>query len=197
MGFVERLIEQKAAMALAKQQRADNLAAEQELKYNAQQQREAQEESVHQQRRQQAETFRQESGIGLLVAGLGEFLSTEVSSSLIYNDGWLVFSPSDQDSMFDVLDWHSRIVVQGRESKDANFFGTYSIYERKFIAVETRPDGDIKFHAGWFGSTVKRSSWSGNKNRGELLDQALESAFHHPRTYLLKINHIKAEPNID
>ena len=55
------------------------------------------------------------------------------------------------------------------------------IVEVKSIYIETNPEGNIKFNAGFLGSsTIRQSSWQRNRDS---VEKALGRAYNHPTIY--------------
>ena len=223
MGFVERLRQQKDVAALARSQRDSELATAKQAENIVRQQREVQEREFHQQRTRQAGTFRQESGVGLLVVELGKFLvesgradtileqrsaltgfpSTHTYSNIhgdsvrlnytiapLYDDWgyrsitYPPIKPTDPDSLFDIILWDFKGLVgirSGRERK-----GWWEEAEQKFLAVESRPDGNILFHARK-SITKSKQEWRASSG---ILDKTLEEAFYNPRIYRFEYHHV-------
>lgn len=101
-------------------------------------------------------------------------------------------SLSDKESVFDIVMWDFKNVVGQRECRDGTFDGAFSEAEQRFLAVETRPDGNIAFHAGWLGTgSIKESQWRGSNKKNDIFDKALEKAFKHPGTHRFKYRYVR------
>lgn len=193
MGFVEKL---KQDLVLAAQ-RAVQQAAQEQAAREAREKARLQAEAIEQKRiaqgRQLANGFRLESGVGAAVAKLGEFLATPTipvtgsdscdglscswtkligrgsSNGSIYNGG--------SDCVFDEVSWDRTELTS---TKGGTILGWDEYFSIKRIRVQTCPDGTIRFHAGWGGSsTIRLEQWRCSK-REEILDRALEKAFKNP-----------------
>lgn len=223
MGFIERLRLQKETVAQVRSQQVAVLQRKSEVETTARQSREAQEKEYHQQRRQQAETFRQESGIGLLVVELGRFLIEEGRADTVLQgksaldrlpsphnyqcihgdsmrlgytvaplyDDWgyrsITYPPIsaiDQDSVFDIAMWDFKGLAGKRSSPGRK--GDWEEAEQKFLAVESRPDGNIVFHARKSG-IKSNQEW---RISSDILDDTLEEAFSNPRIYKFEYHHL-------
>lgn len=223
MGFIERLRLQKEAVVQIRSQQEAVLQRKNEAEAIVGQQREAQEKEYHRQRSLQAETFRQESGIGLLVVELGRFLIEEGKTDTILQgksalkgfpnhhgyscihgdsvrlgytiaplyDDWgyrsITYPPIsavDQDSVFDIAMWDFKGLAGKRSSPGRK--GDWEKAEQKFLAVESRPDGNIVFHARKSG-TKSKQEWRASS---DILDKALEEAFCNPRIYKFEYHHL-------
>lgn len=195
MTFIERLRQEQAAKALSEQR----LKTQQEDREKERLQKEAVERERRAQRKQLAENFRKESEVGDAVAELGRFLATPTipvgrqsfydgihsgytelvgrgSSSGPTSVGDLPISQRDPDSVFDTVGWDYE---SHGFSKD-KVMGSNSHHSKKYIAVESCPDGTIVFHGSWLGSTTIRvTDWRTN-DRKQVFDKALEKAYKHP-----------------
>lgn len=91
--------------------------------------------------------------------------------------------PTDQDSIFDMAIWDMKYL--GSRSKGDKY---WEEAEQKFLAVETRPDGNVVFHAR---NNVTKSGrdWGTNK---AILDKALEQAFYNPGIHKFQYRHHEA-----
>lgn len=169
MGFFERLKQGEAARILREQQSREEQKAQEEIRF----QQETIKREHRDQRRKEAELYRTTTGVGLLVAKLGEFLATPTlsymraisiesgtlmeeqlfgrgySSGPVNSDG-LPISQKDPDSVFDVASWD--------ETKNGFVRRGYQSYEkhtRKYLVVESCPNGTIIFYGdGRSGSTI-------------------------------------------
>ncbi len=177
MSFAERI---RQLIEVEKQQKA----AEEE----ARRQEKAAEKELHEQRRQQALAFRQESGVDLLVAELGRFLeeakrgkhdgpSTAEPSE--YTEHYQCVTRRDADSIFDNVKWDNR-------RTDRLEYRTEE-YEVKIVAVETCLDGRVIFHA-YKDVMVKTEVWRYDR---KYLEDALEEAFKRPKVCTYKIYNFK------
>lgn len=204
MRFIERLKQEDAARV----QREQQLEAQQEAAKMARIQKEADERERRAKRRQLAERFREESGVGNAVAKLGEYLSTPTipitrsSFSDGIHDSWtdyigrgsssantyagdLPIRQRDPDSTFDTATWDAKDLRRWKKGTG----GSYEYFTEKYIAVETCPDGTIVFHASWSGSTtIETAKWrTGNKE--QLFDKALEKAYNNPGDHQYTVWH--------
>lgn len=210
MGFIERLRQEEAAKALREQQR---LRAQLEAEEKERLQRETAEKERRAQRRQQAERFREESGVGIAVAKLCEVLATPTipivhagtasdwgqgpeyteyvgrgNSSGPTSAGNLPISQKDSDSVFDIVLWDAT----SHNYAEAKRHGGFSHHSEKYIAVESCPDGTIVFHGGWFVSTTIRiTEWRTNAKE-QIFDKALEKAYTHPGVHGYSVRHVKS-----
>lgn len=201
MGFIERLRQQKETTAQVSSLQAAELQRKREAEETERQQRTAQEKEYHQQRRLQAETFRQENGVGILVAELGRFLVEEIFKGVSKGPDYEIkppprlawdpvieitypsIPPTDPDSTVDIAIWDMKYL--GHHSKGDK---GWEEAEQKFLAVETKPDGNVVFHARKSVTKPERE-WRINK---DILDKALEEAFYNPRIHKFEYRHHEA-----
>lgn len=205
MEFLEGLRQQQEAGIHVRSQQEVELQRKREAEETARLQREVQERERHQQCRIQAEEFRQESGVGTLVRTLGEILAGEKFLDHTISNGphnrevfrsrgksigpdyvqdWLVspfkkpaISLTDPDSTLDITIWDIRYV--GEQEYD----GHWSQGRSKFLAVETRPDGNVVFHSEG-RETIQEHTWRTNPT---ILEEGLERAFSKPGTNEYKL----------
>lgn len=88
----------------------------------------------------------------------------------------------DTDSIYDVIRWddgEEKVVKDYSTHERVNRIVHHS---RKYIGVETSPDGDIVFHFKTRKS-VPRSAWKDNR---EILESALGEAYGRPGTYVVE-----------
>lgn len=176
MGFIERLEQEELTQ---RQQLKDR----REAREREQLQREVDEKAHHAQRKQQAEKFWEESGVGVVVAKLDEFIarfkrrgSREKPTSV----GDLPVSQRDPDSVLDIALWDG---VYTSGSSEVRVLVNATHYSEKYIAVESCPDGTIVFHGNWRGSTTIRETEWRSEDKEQIFDRALEKAFKHPGFY--------------
>lgn len=179
MDFTERL-RQETAEALNEQQ----LKAQQEAEEKERLESEAAiEKEQHSERRQQAEDFREESGVSVAIKKLGEFLKYSGRGSSNTDLGNIVhYTPVDPDSVFDSVEWDKE--EKHHYSNSPGYGGSPSpFFSEKFFVVETCPDGRIMFGRG--RTTIQVEEWRSKKR--DIFDAALEEAFRNPYTNKYRI----------
>lgn len=206
MGFIEGLRQQKEAEWKTKREQEDALIATEKTREAVRLQKEVQERELHQQRRQQAETYFQESEVESLIAELGKIIGgsygwlSEPPKSRFSEGGWFSSATSDYrrlpalatdpDSLSFGIVWDetSKASKTARapigtyhggitQSAHSSIIESWTEFEGKFIAVEAYPDGGIIFHARK-DIRIPESNW---KNSKDILDSALEQAYNNPR----------------
>lgn len=196
MGFIEALRQQKEAEALARNQRGAELSRRREIEETARQQGEAQERKLHNQRRQQAETYLQECGIESLIAELGKIFGYtgnmgtrnwgRLDSGRLQSDWFTAYNKvpdlaTDPDSAsIGFLREVEKIGSYDAEVRERNDHGSrekWDIFEGKYFAVENRPDGIVIFHARR-DITVPEPKW---RNSKDILEESLGQAYNNPR----------------
>ena len=184
MGFIERLKEQALVDALKEQQiKLQSKTAERERL-----QTKAAETEHRAQRKRQAENFRQESGVGAVVAELGEFFKEFGRGSSSSDLGNIVhYTPVDHDSVFDSVEWdkeekHHYSASAGWWFENSHLHSTF--FSEKYIVVETCPDGKIIFGRG--RTTIQVKEWRGKNKRG-IFDTALENEYNNPKINKYKV----------
>jgi len=194
MGLVERLKQEKAEEAakvlheqqLKAQQKAEELQAE------------AIERDRRAQRKQQAERFREESGVGSLIQEVKEIVSGSGYEKIDIKG---VLNLEDPDSAYDFIVWGSTVIRIGKEEpyvyelekgtgRRISTWGEPYVYrlgtstgrrrlvdyDGKFIVVESQPNGNILFH-GNEKTEVLVQDWKNNKS---VLGSALEKSYDSP-----------------
>lgn len=200
MGFIERLRQEKDATAqLAQQLRASEIASG-ETRKQAEAQARARERELHQQRRQQANSFAQESGIINLLGEFRRIIGGE-EESLSVN------LRRDEDSILLTTSWAYKIYYSTYDYSGRRVLTTKVINTRveagsemtpnsgsfKYLAAEFCPDGTIVFYHTkkvntLLGSkkivpietTIAEIEW---RNNPAILENTLEEAYNNPRAY--------------
>lgn len=181
MNFIERL---RQELVVEKQKEAQK-TAQQEAIEKARFQKETDERERRVKRKEQSEKFREESGVSQVVDKLANFFSSQIRE-VIYiatdsdhhtyeytrqerrggrvreNEFAYIPCPGDSDSIYDVVHWDGK----------------------KYIDVESCPDGTIVFHGDRKGSTTIRTTEWRNKEKEQLFDKALEKAYNSPKIRL-------------
>ncbi len=101
--------------------------------------------------------------------------------------------PADQDSVFDIAMWDFKKVAESQECRDGTFDGYFSEGEQKFLAVETMPDGNIKFYTNPFIMTTSIKEWRGTNKKNDIVDKALEAAFNYHRSHRFRYRYVRNE----
>lgn len=195
MGFIEDKRAQIRTEVQARQSLRDEAVAEHEVR------------EFHLQRRKLATTIRQDSGVGFLVKALGEILMEDMVPVLKYTDGTVKIgrrgkskgcdydlnpdllleikypnrSLTDPDGLLDVAVWDSEYLRH-----ESRLEGTWDEARSKFLAVETRPDGDIVFYSSGLSRTIQEQVWRTNP---KVLEEALEMAFNNPGSHNYRCNY--------
>ncbi len=154
MGFIEKLKQEKEAIEQGK--------AIQQAKLT-------EAEALHQQRREQAATFRTESGIGDLALTAADLLKKVRFPDASYSNGQAIQNQSitEVDSVFDSIRW-------GKLSRTS-----YMRSPRKgnyYVSIATRPNGQIVFYAQK-EILIPETDWRKDK---DLLERTLEQALNLP-----------------
>lgn len=123
--------------------------------------------------RKQAEVFAQEHNVAAFLTELGGLVDSDPSrsSSKVIKSRSKYYSPT---SSVDSLTWDSHIGSGERYSV------SYS-----YIDVETKPEGDVLFHARE-SKIIKLREWKKNKN---VFGKALKRAFNNPGRYYVDGNY--------
>ncbi len=191
MGFLESLSRKLEAEALVRKQNEETIRTAKQAAEASCLQKRAQEEAVHQQRREQAGAFREESKIDSLLSKLAGLIDGDLCS--VYGPGNSAYLHSGSDGR---INWPTRlqdpdsdrshflrwdVVSLGDVYPEKNSDYYYERFVGKYIAVECCPEGTIIFHAGKRGSsTLTRAQWRSNPDS---LEASLESAYSQPGDY--------------
>lgn len=185
MNLFERLKRQFIQEREAEYQRAQQKFDRQVAERQAQQQKELDGKAQHELRREKAEAIRQESGIDVLMRRFYEVVEGESYPMVYPSTGRLpaLDRPKDLAGAYDGVEWGLKYVgqVAGQSQMNAEGRSWYvpvwvDIHERKFIVTESRPDGNIVFHAAK-DLLVLEPTW--RKNRS-ILEDVLEQSFNNP-----------------
>lgn len=196
MGFIEDLrksTEDRLTVEHQRKTQEDVLQAAQEERKH---QQETKEKAFKEGRRQEAEAFRQESGIGVLMEDLAGILKkagkqdcSYAAPGHNYNSGYGRYDSnvgvSDPNSLRDQVSWNfwggRRLLFGGGKIQQG---GTC-------IITETSPDGTIIVHGGFGKTVIPLNRWRNDKNE---LEEAIKKAFHRPLN--VSETYIPSPPNI-
>lgn len=149
------------------------------------------EDAFHRQRRDQAANFQLENGIGVLISEFSNLLKASsipdfdlsyigvqrpvLPQKPLFITGSLDESSLDPDSSLEIATW-GKINLGIRKGAGYKLF---DLIQQMFLVVETRPDGNIIFHA-YKKVTIPTKRW---RNKKDVLELALEQSFRKPGMY--------------
>lgn len=223
MGFIENLKQRLEVELQTRQQREESLRLARQAEETDQVQREIRERERHKQRRGQAEAFEQESGMGILLDELIELVKMDSSKKSpkgiqrilpvtsrgsidqVYDSDEVrclksAIKPRDPDSFYDVIRWDDGQVKVARDyssweaKRSGQGINRILHHYRKFIGIETTPDGDIIFHSQ-SRKCVPRAAWKDNR---AILEAALGGTYdgHKPAIYIFEEQYWTHGPQI-
>lgn len=183
MGFIENLRKSTEERLAAEQQRKTQEAVLQAAQEEQRRQQEAKDKAFHEGRRQGAEAFRQESGIGVLMEDLAGILKKGGRQDCSYarpghnhtsgygrNDENIPYS--DPDSLRDQVSWNFRV--------GGSFFGGQIRQICTGIITETGPNGTIIVIGDFGQSIIPLATWRNDRNE---LEEGLKKGFNKPRHF--------------
>lgn len=95
----------------------------------------------------------------------------------------------DKDSAVDLVFWDRRMRYVSYPNARTGEVRSGDQFDEKLIVVETCPNGTIRFHAGWLGSScAEYAQWKDNLG---ILDSRLERAYRNPlsHTYITNVEY--------
>ena len=136
---------------------------------------------MHNRRKQQAQTYLEESGVCNLAQKFTEAIGGHCRSYFeggYYSDLDLKTKTDPDSSSIDVI-WDIRRVGTSTIGM-ANGSMEYDVNEGRGFTIECRPNGNIVFHGGLFGrSRIPVEKW---RDKRDVLEMDLEKAYNRPHT---------------